>query len=415
MNERHRSTLIVLALALSAGAVAAAQPVRAPASGPTRSASPGLHAFRKALIIYDRRSALRRSGRKQYAHRSFPLLLRDLPDEIVRRRLAVPDRVPTSRYGRLTVLTKRVSSEDYRPKENVEALWLSMTLTLQEGRKADAGEILDEIIDQLRTLLKERYETYTTELREDLSATTAQLKADRAELEKVRVVEKGLRKSVSKDIDYEEMDHQLKQHSRSAAAFRLELAGKRARLRAALRKIDEIRMLAQKKADDDPVTKELTQLVRIREDGVKRQEQLVRQGAADMASLQSAQGRLAEAKVRLIERKESILQLAGGDVLARLNEELAVLGLDTVELEAKGTMIEAMSVELRKQRKCMLDHTEAETRIAQLEEAISKYEAKPQQLRERLDECDPPSLTVVGKDPDTQPFHFGSGSTTPVP
>ena len=415
MNERHRITLIVFALALSAGAVAAAQPVSAPASGPTRFASPELRASRKALIIYDRRTASGRSARTQYAHRSFPLLLRDLPDEIVRRRLAVPDRVPTSRYGRLTISTKRVSSEDYRPKENVEALWFTMTLTLQEGQKAGAGEILDEIIDRLRTLLKEQYERYTTELREDLSATTAQLKADRAELEKVRVVEKGLRKSVSKDVDYQEIDQQLKQHIRSAAAFRLELAGKRARLKAALRKILEITIVAQKKADNDPVTKELTKLVLIREDGVKRQEQLVQQGVADTASLQAAQGKLADAKVRLIERKESIIQLAGGDVLARLNEELAVLGLDTVELEAKERTIQGMSVELRKQRKCILDHAEAQTRITELENAISKYEVKPAQLRERLDECEPPSMTVVEKDPKTQPAGFGRKSTTRVP
>ena len=92
-----------------------------------------------------------------------------------------------------------------------------------------------------------------------------------------------------------------------------------------------------------------------------------------------------------------------------------MLGLDTVELEAKEKMIQIMSVELRKLRKCMLDHTEAKTRIAKLEEAISKYEPKPQQLRERLDECDPPSLTVANKDPKTQPAGFGRGSTTPVP
>jgi len=343
------------------------------------------------------------------------MLLKDLPDEIVRRRLAVPDRVPTSRYGRLTVSIKRVSSEEYRPKENFEAIWVSMTLTLREGQNTGAGEILDEIIDRLRTLLKEQYEAYTTQLREDLSATTAQLKADRAELEKVSAAEKRLRKSVSKDVDYEEMDHQLKQHSRSAAAFRLELAGKRARLKAALRKIDEIRTVAQKKAGDDPVTRELRKLVGILEQGVNRLEQLVQKGVADMASLQAAQGKLAEAKVRLIERKESIIQFAGGDVLARLNEELAVLGLDTVELEAKENTIEIMSLELRNRRQCKLDHTEAEIRIAKLEEAISKYEAKPEQLRQRLEACEPPSLTVVAKGPKTQPAGGGSRSTTYEP
>jgi hypothetical protein len=223
-------------------------------------------------------------------------------------------------------------------------------------------------------------------------------------LEKARATEKKLRNHVPGAEDYEELNYRIKQHGRLALTLRLELAGKQARTQAALRKVAEIRALAEKKAAGDAVAEELEKLVRIHEREVKLQEQLVRQGVANTASVQAAEGRLAEARVRLIERREKIVELAGGAVLVKLNEELATLSLDTVELEAKLRETDYMLSRLGDRREKKLRYEEAVQQIKESEKSIEQQSGRPGELEKRLGECEPPRvIVVVAKDPQMRP------------
>jgi hypothetical protein len=412
MRRLGRTALLALAGAVLPYAWApAAAPVAA--AGGDAEGSEGRHAFRSIRIIYDPTAWAVGGLLTKAGGSGFRSTVERLGEEVLRRRFAIPERVPTSRCGRLTITYQLIGREEYRPKPNTMAVRMLLDLTLAAGQEPVAGQLLDEIVERLRVMLAERHEAYTADLRKRIVEITAKLAGDKAELEKVRPAEQGLAKRLPRSIDYEEVDYQFKQHSRSVDALRLELAGKRARRDAALRKIAEIRDAAVTKAAGDPVAAELEKLVQIRQEEVKRQEELVRAGVANMTSVQATQGNLAEARVRLIERKEKIAELAGGAVLVKLNEELATLSLDTVELEAKEKMTAGLLAELRRLREDKLAHSEAVARIAQLQDAVAANSGKPEDLSRRLEESEPPSLTVVSKAPPTTPAPGGGGGAKP--
>jgi hypothetical protein len=387
--------------------------VRAQAPGGYRSGpgpKPGLSAARRARVVYDELAWYtegRRIGRRQ----PFALVVKDLADEIIRRKLAVPEREPTARYARLLLSVRRMKEEEFRPRKNVAALWLTMTLTLVEKPEPIAEELIDEILDRFRTMLVERHKGYVRYARERIPAAEAKLKADRAELDKLVALEKKLRKQVSGGLDREEVSHQLKEYGRLAGTLSLELAGKEARLRETLRQIQKVKLTAEVKGAKDPVIGELEKLVGLRDREVTMQRELVKRGVANVASVQTAEGKLAEAKVRLIERRESVVEMAGGTVLAKLNEELAMLGLDTVELAAKQKRIGEMLADLRHQHDQDRLLRETVVKIEVLRIAIAKSEGEPAKLTQHLKETEPPTLTVPNG-PKTQPA-AGSGAPGP--
>ncbi len=402
MRTLRRFLLVgTLALAIPLAPAAAPEGYMPGAPGPSNVPA-GRHAFRRVRLLFDHYT-WSRASRVMRGRSGSSDAIRTLADAILRKRLAVPERVPTSQRAHLTVRFQPMSREEYRPKRGTMAAWLSMGLTLREGQEPIADDVLDETVRRLKAILTEAHDAHVTGLRKELVATRAQLKADRAELEKARAAEKKLRRDVPVTEDYEELNYRIKQHGRLALTLRLELAGKRARTKAALGKIAEIKVLAEKKAAGDAVAEELEKLVRIREREVELQEQLVRQGVANTASAQAAKGRLAEARVRLIERREKIVELAGGAVLVKLNEELATLNLDTVELEAKFSQTDGMLRLWSSTRQRKLRYDEAVQQINKLEKSIEQQSGRPGELEKRLGECEPPRVTVLAKDPQTRP------------
>jgi len=157
-------------------------------------------------------------------------------------------------------------------------------------------------------------------------------------------------------------EHQLPLLQQRLRELQIELFAKKARMAALQKKIAEIRDQAGAKAAEDPILKELKEIVKIREEAVKWHE-------GSKADFKDVQAKAMEARVQVALRQEAVAAAVGGDVLARLTSDLAILSVDLAELKAREDMTAVETDRLRAQ-------TEAcQARVQSAYKAIE--EAKP--------------------------------------
>ena len=152
-------------------------------------------------------------------------------------------------------------------------------------------------------------------------------------------------------------EHQLPLLQQRLRELQIELFAKKARMAAMQKKIAEIRDQAGAKAAEDPILKELKEIVKIREEEVKlaRQNWSVETAEGKNAApeadakLRDAQAKAMEARVQVALRQEAVAAAVGGDVLTRLTSDLAMLSVDMAELKAREDMTADETNRLRAQ------------------------------------------------------------------
>lgn len=117
--------------------------------------------------------------------------------------------------------------------------------------------------------------------------------------------------------------------------IQLELVGQNARLKALQERVSKLAETTAAKAENDPIAAELEQIVKMREKAAQRFVELQKQGAVNAPETGAAEAQLAEAKAKLLERRESAARSAGTELLADLNKELITLSITNVENEAR--------------------------------------------------------------------------------
>jgi len=114
---------------------------------------------------------------------------------------------------------------------------------------------------------------------------------------------------------------------------------------------DTIAEITEKSAQEmkkDRVAVELEKLVQGREEEVRRMQKLAAENTISAAQLEESQARLGEARVKLWERQEVINRTAGGEVLADLNKELAMLSINSMESTHRLKRLQSMVDEYAK-------------------------------------------------------------------
>ena len=153
----------------------------------------------------------------------------------------------------------------------------------------------------------------------------------------------------------------------------------------------------------DRVAVELEKLIQSRETELKRMQQLAAENSVARAEVEASEGRLGEARVRLWERQEIVTRSAGGDLLADLNKELAMLSINMAESE----------VRLDRVGKAVSDYSKAVDLIDELENAQAARQAAQQSAIEAenriaehlrsLRQLQPPTINLHARPQPPQP------------
>jgi hypothetical protein len=173
----------------------------------------------------------------------------------------------------------------------------------------------------------------------------------------------------------------------------LELVGKRARQAALVRAMKEVSNDLAAKATKDPVAEELEKVVKVREHAVETVQQVFKSGAgASQQDVLEAEGKLAESRARMLERRDLVADRTGGTIMVDLNKELQSVIITVAEGDAKLT---AVSKSLR-------GFESVADKLERLQEVEADREPKAEELvkarrlmADLLQEMPEPQLTIL--------------------
>jgi hypothetical protein len=209
---------------------------------------------------------------------------------------------------------------------------------------ADAGRDLPKKADEyVEALVRE----YQVELRNawerDPLVTGPREVAERAERESQDVAAQihAMRQKIAQDTGrrvYETAAETRAAWAKLEAerqAIQMELVGKRARQEALVKAMKETSEDLKGKAAKDGVAEELEKVVKAREYAYESAKQLAKTGGMSQTELLETEGKVAEARAKVLERRDLVAERSGGTILVDLNRELQSVVVTVAEAEAR--------------------------------------------------------------------------------
>jgi len=179
----------------------------------------------------------------------------------------------------------------------------------------------------------------------------------------------------------------------------MDMAGLQARREALEKQIGRRGDEASKKLKDDPVARELEEIVKVREIEFRRVGKLVAKGVTSERERNDAREKLARAKAELALRREALTKRADGDVLGKFNTELAELSIELAEQQGRLKMVNEHLARIRdKKLLALADEFEREVMLKlplAMEDAERAFQWHSE-LRRQKDAVRPPTVTVIG-------------------
>jgi len=178
--------------------------------------------------------------------------------------------------------------------------------------------------------------------------------------------------------------------------LRFDLHGKQARIKVITAKIKELGKAAQADAGSDAIVQELQKVVAMWEKQLAAVRVLYESGRSSEAEVMKAEIELAQARLRLAERKEALRVAAGGRIVDRLNDELVTATIDAAETEARLKEADRQLAEVKHRRTAINQYTTQTDHARALKKEIDNKNKELQWLRESLPEIKPPKVTRLG-------------------
>jgi hypothetical protein len=263
------------------------------------------------------------------------------------------------------------------------------------GAKLAAAEYMDALTANLGTQLEEyQQNAVSSEVR------PVRERADRAErnLEQLRAILADRRnrlRDATGRVDVQNWREAIAGLEQEREKLSLDLAGQQARRKAIEKTIATITKQAEGRAKDDPVAVEFEKIVQVRERELGLVREMVATGRASQVEAADLEAKVADAKSKLLERRELATRGAGGELMGELNRELMMLAINGAEHEARAELILA--------RLNQFHESAADVdRIKQLDRDLATAEAEWREARkqatsleDRYRELQAPGVTVL--------------------
>jgi hypothetical protein len=153
------------------------------------------------------------------------------------------------------------------------------------------------------------------------------------------------------------------------------------------------------KVEDDPVTRELQEIVDMYSERCSKFEKLVSEGGrVSSPELESEMSRLVQAKKELAKRRGELSRSAGGDQLARFNNELADIMIELAEKRAELGVVDKQLKQIEGQltMATTFDPQVSQIRIAR--QTLENAGRRVNELETFLAGLQEPTITVLGVD-----------------
>ena len=204
--------------------------------------------------------------------------------------------------------------------------------------------------------------------------------------------------SIPLEIPPEKFLQERQELQRQRQVLEMDVARLKARTNAVEQAIAKTAAVIAQKLEDDSVTKELEKILEINANLLQVAKKRFDSGTASAAEIQQMEEKLARARIDLAKRREELSRTAGGDELARFNSELTAIAIDLAERTAE---LQVLNTQLAQTEGQLAIATTLDPQLSELryaKEAFDAAQRRVSNLKTRLANLVPPTVTVIGAD-----------------
>jgi hypothetical protein len=201
-------------------------------------------------------------------------------------------------------------------------------------RSVPQNDVVQRTLAAISRSLKERLKFDPSLSKEERAARIQKLDAQEADLNQ-KIAALNLLNGVQPDSNGL-LNEKLKQLRAEAQRLEMDRAAKEARRQALAMEVDRQRAASAKALGEDPVVKELQNIVKLREQELDIKQKYRNGGGPTVpGEIPAAEAQVSEAKIRLAERESQLGKSGKGELLDRLTDELAMVSVDVTETELR--------------------------------------------------------------------------------
>jgi chromosome segregation ATPase len=252
------------------------------------------------------------------------------------------------------------------------------------------------VCKRLNQALEGAYDQELASLRRQIEVTRQEVNSAEQRLRDLQSRRRDLLAAGQTDLSPDAVMDQTRRLDLERQRLEMDMIGQQARLKALQQQIQATGERSLKESADDPAIKPLEQKLAQLVEQLKLLEQQYQAGMTPQSEVQKARIAVSEAEAQLAERRRRLMQ-GGGDVLGKLNTDLAMLSVAAAETEAR---LKYVREQMEKTKQLLAPADEYELKVAmEMPAARRSYEIGKQHLEElerRLDAAVPPTITVIG-------------------
>jgi hypothetical protein len=198
-------------------------------------------------------------------------------------------------------------------------------INTDEYIKPAAEEFMDALIENLRSALRSAFEQHNKKLDNQLNLAVEE--ASRAEHDLYRMQVELRDISDSRDLSRYIIQRDISNLQQQLRSAIMQRDSDKALYEATANRIAEEQAKRKAQADNDTITRELESILAVHEERLKEAKRLYDTGGtnASLAEIQNVKEKIIRAKIEIAQRREQIINPAGGTEISSLNDELASL------------------------------------------------------------------------------------------
>jgi DNA repair exonuclease SbcCD ATPase subunit len=258
-----------------------------------------------------------------------------------------------------------VKSSEQVPQEGMFKIAIDLHQS-PAGAKMLATEAADAVVAAMQSKLDEvsndHFGVQLDQANRELTRANDQYQELLARLENSRA--KIREQSGAIDVSPATIRQLLSSLQNQYESVQIDLTAKAARRDALAEQIAKYSKEMEEKIKDDQVAAELEKIVAIRQQDLEVKKKMYDAATVAQSEVNSAISAIAEAKAKLLERREAATAAAGGDILPAWNRELMNLSVDLAELRARDDAISKRMSQFKDVDRLLNEYEQAQQQLA---------------------------------------------------
>ncbi|MDM8007974.1 MAG: hypothetical protein QUV05_17685, partial [Phycisphaerae bacterium] len=283
------------------------------------------------------------------------------------------------------------------PAPRVSSISGLIEVWIEEAPPSRNEAFLRAICERLQQALNDLWEKERISVHQQLSMSEEEQARAEKRLRDLQKHRHGLLEAGQVELTPEALMDRIRQLDDERQRMDMDLLGQQARLKSLQQQIQATGERILRESTDDAVIKPLQGKIEQFREQLALVQQQYEKGLTSQSEVQKVRIALSEGEVQLAEARRRVAQAGGGEVLGRLNEELAMQSVAGAETEAR---LKYLHEQIEKNRQLVGPADEYEMNILlEMPHARRAYETsklRVEELEQRIRTAVAPTVMVIG-------------------